>query len=303
MESESRLGWFISFILLSARKKRAVTVRNFTHTQPAFPELLPLARFLMATLHRARTHELSHARKPVAVELVFRIGQPEQGSGEKEKTMNRSTSSSIGKPGNGIQRKTGFALAFLFLLATAFVVPNAAKADNLVQNGGFETGDFSNWTVTGDTQGAQVVNDGGAHSGTYYAKFNAIDGYVDITQTISTPHTPNTPSLYDLIFWEKLVDLPPTDFQVFWGSELIADFRNTGSQEWTKYEFDGLSANQQQTQLTFAFKVFDPQSFFGLDDISVSGQAPEPGSLMLLGSGVLALAGVARRQLMAKGLK
>ncbi len=75
MESESRLGWFISFILLSARKKRAVTVRNFTHTQPAFPELLPLARFLMATLHRARTHELSHARKPVAVELVFRFGQ------------------------------------------------------------------------------------------------------------------------------------------------------------------------------------------------------------------------------------
>lgn len=40
----------------------------------------------------------------------------------------------------------------------------------------------------------------------------------------------------------------------------------------------------------------DP-SYQALDDISVSPSVPEPGSLILMGSGILGLAGVIRRKL------
>ncbi len=297
MKSNDRLGWFITFILLSAApKKRAVAVGKFTPIQPAIPDLLPLTRFLKNALDRVRAHESLLSRRRVQVELVFRIGRPEQASGEKEINMNRSLTS-IQSTGTARAHITGLALTFLFLLATAFIAPSAAWADNLVQNGGFETGDFSGWTVTGDVQGAQVVSGGGSNSGCCFAKFNPGSDYVYLSQTISTPHTPGSSQLYDLLFFWKLVDLPPTDFQVFWGGQLVADFQNTGSQQWTQFQLDGLTATRQETQLTFGFKVSDGQSYFGLDDVSVSQQTPEPSSLMLLGSGILSAAAAIRKTL------
>jgi hypothetical protein len=177
------------------------------------------------------------------------------------------------------------------------MVPPGARADNLVQNGGFETGDFSGWAVTGDVQGAQVVT-GGSNSGCCYARFSPVDGYAYISQYISTPHTPGSSQLYDLIFDWHIIDLPPWDFQVFWNGQLVNDVQNVGPNQWTKFEIDGLSATQGETQLTFGFKVGDSQSYFGLDDVSVTQTGtPEPGTLMLLGTGVLGLAGVVRRQL------
>lgn len=189
-----------------------------------------------------------------------------------------------------------YIVVFFFVLAIALISPIGAKADNLVQNGGFETGDFSDWQVTGNVQGAQVINSGGAHTGCCWAKVDSVDQYVYISQYINTPHTPNGGTLYDLLFWWEIVDKPPFDFQVFWDGKQIADV-NQGAPQWTQLSFKGLSATQQETQLTFGFKVADGKSYFGLDDISVNGEVPEPGSLMLLGSGVVGLAGVMRCRL------
>lgn len=78
MKSSDRLGWFITFILLSAvPKKPAVAVSNFSHIQPAMLALLPLTRFLNDALDRVRAHEPSQSRGPGHAELVFRIGTPE----------------------------------------------------------------------------------------------------------------------------------------------------------------------------------------------------------------------------------
>jgi hypothetical protein len=78
MKDNDRLGWFITFILLSAvPKKRAVAVSNFTHIKPAMPDLLPLTRFLKNALDHVRAHEVLQPRRLAQVELVFRIGTPE----------------------------------------------------------------------------------------------------------------------------------------------------------------------------------------------------------------------------------
>jgi hypothetical protein len=46
--------------------------------------------------------------------------------------------------------------SLLTLLCLLLLLPQSAWADptNLVVNGGFETGDFTGWTVSGDTQAA-----------------------------------------------------------------------------------------------------------------------------------------------------
>jgi hypothetical protein len=192
----------------------------------------------------------------------------------------------------------GFALIGLFLLATAFLLPGAARADNnLVQNGGFESGDFSNWSITGDVPGAQITTND-PHSGQYAAQFQA-DSYVYITQSISTPSAPGQG--YNLLWWYNIHELPPIDMQVYWGKKLVYDYNTPGSLPWTEGFLSNLAPTGLETELTFGFLVPDPQSYFELDDISVTpSPTPEPGSLLLLGSGVLGLAGAVRRQLLAK---
>jgi hypothetical protein len=70
MDSNGRLRWFITFILLAAPKKRTVAVRNFTHIQPASLERLPLTRFLKTMLGRVQ----AQTYRPTGHALVFRIG-------------------------------------------------------------------------------------------------------------------------------------------------------------------------------------------------------------------------------------
>jgi hypothetical protein len=75
MKDKARLGFFITFILLSGLpKNRALAVPKFTHIQSAMPQLLPLTRFLKATLDRVRARESSQPRQLAEVELVFRNG-------------------------------------------------------------------------------------------------------------------------------------------------------------------------------------------------------------------------------------
>lgn len=66
----------------------------------------------------------------------------------------------------------------LWLLLLTWLAPSAA-AQNLVLNGGFETGTFSSWTQTGNTGFSGVTNNAGDPSapspqGTYHAYFGPL---------------------------------------------------------------------------------------------------------------------------------
>ena len=169
-----------------------------------------------------------------------------------------------------------------------------AVAGNLVVNCGFETGDFSGWTrsgnpgATGVTSSSPYVN-----SGNYGAALGPVGSDGFLTQFVGDNSTS-----YNVSFYLYSDAGTPNDFTVYWNAvDVGPDLLNAGQFNYTL--FRGVLAGNSgagSNMLTFAFRQ-DP-AYWGLDDVVVTNAStvPEPGSLMLLGSGILGLAGIARRK-------
>jgi hypothetical protein len=139
----------------------------------------------------------------------------------------------------------------------------------LVQNGGFETGDFTGWTLDGDLSYTSIVtNDPDfVHSGDYGANLSTSTGPCSLSQTI-----PTTPGLsYLLSLWLDVPDdgFPniPNFFMVTWGGAALCDLTNLPPIGWTNLLFT-VSASQTNTVLQIGFRN-DP-NYFGLDDVSLT---------------------------------
>ncbi len=175
----------------------------------------------------------------------------------------------------------------LLALSVAAALSFVSRASaNLVNNGGFETGDFTGWTQSGDTSFTGVSN-GDIKQRRYIAPFLALSRSLGfISQDIST----TAGSLYDLSFFlaqgnfggERPGIVPPgffgdppkgsisNEFQVFWNGTMIFDGIDFPDQPFTESMFTGLMATGSTTELRFAF--FNSPSFFYLDDVSVDAQ-------------------------------
>jgi hypothetical protein len=184
------------------------------------------------------------------------------------------------------------------ILCLGLMLGATAAADELVTNGGFETGDFSGWNVSGYNEGSGITNDPMlVHSGSYAAWFRTMNDsqQVDLSQTL-----PTTSGTYDLVFWLKWVDFPPDQFAAYWNGTLVAEIGLRQSFPYQRLEIPNLPASGPSVlEFTFSSNVDNDQwSTWYLDDVSVTGaSAPEPGTLMLLGTGVVGLAGVVRRRI------
>ena len=180
----------------------------------------------------------------------------------------------------------------------AQTVPFTLQAgQNLVQNGSFDTGDFSDWTLQGSTGDNLVIGSNSVpphpeliYSGSYGALLGQVGALAYLSQTLPTA----AGQLYELSFW---VDSPyfgavntPNEFLVEWNvatnsTTVLFDQVDMAPFNWTNMQFLVRAAGNS-TVLEFGARN-DPQAF-GLDDVSVAPiSAPTFQGLTLANGGVM----------------
>jgi hypothetical protein len=178
-------------------------------------------------------------------------------------------------------RRSALLLSFALLL---FVLIPSASATNLVVNGGFETGDFTGWTVSGpDFNGWNGISTNGPHSGAYSAYFGNPTDLNYISQYLTT--VPGESYLLTLwIAQQPSPQTPDNEAVLYWNGVEIGDGVNLPVRPWTE-EQTIVTATGTSTELEFG--AMDAPGWIALDDISVEPMVPEPAPVLLFGSGLL----------------
>jgi len=173
-------------------------------------------------------------------------------------------------------------------------------ATNLVANCGFETGDFTDWTLSGNDVPMELENlygvedidpfDGIApNSGSDQAYFADLDANsTTLSETIVT-----IPGVLYQISWYLAQDTAPGAtysnlFSASFGATLLTNLTAVPAQGYTPYTF---SVTAETASTVLSFTLGDDLGEFLLDDVVVSaaGSTPEPGTwFLLLGAGGLA---------------
>jgi len=146
------------------------------------------------------------------------------------------------------------------------VVTGASQCDgvdgNLVANCGFETGDFTAWTQSGDLSFTGVAP-GVGHSGTFGAFLGPVGDQGMLTQTLPT----TAGGTYTLTLWLRNGGGTPNNFYIVWDGTVIDGFVDAGVFDYVQLEYDGLVASADGTDLTFSF--LQVPNYYYLDDIVV----------------------------------
>jgi hypothetical protein len=225
-------------------------------------------------------------------------------------------------------------LSKVVVLSATFLAISAASADaqNVIVNGGFETGNLSGWTTSGLGSAASTCPSGprdwnvssvGTATGCTpvsnpvegrFAAYNMYDGPGPLEYTLSQSFlVPTGLTSAQLGFLYTFIN--PSDatrtfgFRVLDGASSIFTqaLAHSGSLPWTSYTTDltAFLAGQGGRTLTLQYFSNVPRTWtgpagLGLDAVSLNVQAvtttPEPASIVLVATGMLAVFGVARRR-------
>ena len=168
--------------------------------------------------------------------------------------------------------------------ALAFATPAAAQ--ELVTNGGFENGDFSGFTQTGNTGLTGVFSSPFVASGEFAAYFGPVGSTGGITQSLST----NAGQSYLISFDLRNLDgQTPNFYNVLFGGVSLFSATDSAAFNYTNFSTTATAVGAS-TALAFNFR-HDPY-YFLLDNVSVTavnGAVPEPATwaMMLMGFGAM----------------
>ena len=149
-----------------------------------------------------------------------------------------------------------------------------ANAVNIVNNPGFETGNFSGWTVNDPSGFTNVGPDPlFAHSGNFHANLGAVGLTGSLSQSLSTA----IGTSYTLSFWlANDSSTTPNSFAAFFNGIQVFAIANSAVFGYTQFTISGLVATSTSTTLDFRYR--HDADFFRLDDISVDAAAGVPES-------------------------
>jgi hypothetical protein len=165
----------------------------------------------------------------------------------------------------------------------------AHAGTNLVTNGSFETGDFTGWTVGGNT-GFSGVTSGplipqviGAADGLDYAYFGAEGSDITLSQTLSD----TSGQTYFLRFDFSSDGFTPNDFSATWDGTTVfgvVDSSATGGWEDLTFKVVGTGSD------TLEFFARNDPGYQLLDGVFVGAPEPAAWALMLAGFAGLGVA-------------
>jgi hypothetical protein len=204
---------------------------------------------------------------------------------------------------------------------TAFATSSVCStvAGNLLVNCGFESGSFSGWSSSATSYTA--VDNSNPNSGSYAADLGS-ETEALLTQTV----TDVSGAYYSLSFELENEVATNASGVPYTGADLFyVYYENASGGFYNLAQYNSLAESNSYTQYTSFFYgsgsdtiIFiyeNVPSYFELDDVvfkdppppgsdtsndltssDLSAQAPEPSSLLLMGTGVMALAGITRRR-------
>ncbi|WP_439578574.1 hypothetical protein [Elioraea sp.] len=177
------------------------------------------------------------------------------------------------------------------LAVTGPALAVAAARSNLIINPGFETGDFTGWTQSGDT-GFTFVNAArpAVHSGGYGALLGP-SGVGFLEQSFTT--APN--AVLAIGFWLKNLSISRNFFSVILNGTELFSLSNAAAFDYTEYRFVVTGSASGCNTLTFASR--HGIAYFALDAVFVTAApVPAPALMAPLDAGLLGRAAVRRRR-------